>query len=547
MKSYNELLNSAKEKSEIVKKLKKEINELKTNEHKLEEKYKDISDQRKKKSLRLHDLCFQLHINYPFEDTYINIEQQVRNGIKFLFKQGKVKEVLSTINECRLLEKEMEDIQKQRSDLNLQIEDKKDQHKKNKEGSKIKYENGALILEKLDNQIHEISELQGKELDEEQLYLVHCTDLFPGDRRILSNNEGKKIIKVSSVIDDKVSVERKIISNRHTVHFTVNNKVGDAGGYGSWGDTKYIIIEPYLSHKRELVDNSAGADSFTDDSVSLSDKAIVMIREDAYRELTKKNKEMYNFVVYKENSTKSVQTLFKMMNIPIIKHDANSANHAWSKYAELEIAFDWRDYYMNWCFKDGQKEFFTAEEMSLLYLDKQPIIKRAITTETLRKVQNKLKLPEEMVRFIISYGIVPDGDKFRFLSYRETEQNLDNPDYYINAFNSVDKDAFIKGLMNHSVYTNNGNNEISNKMTVGELQFAKNMSTLKKLVRELKLGDKEVIKLKQDGIYLKTYDKDLIEYDEELLGNTETTLTEVLANYHILNKGNYDDNTEKTK
>ena len=93
---------------------------------------------------------------------------------------------------------------------------------------------------------------KGIKTDIENVYMVHLTDFFPKNHRILSTYDGNKISSkdkegneiVVSLNGNKKSVI--VPSHRHTVHFTLNTVVEQAkDGAGDWSDCPIAVIEPF--------------------------------------------------------------------------------------------------------------------------------------------------------------------------------------------------------------------------------------------------------------------------------------------------------------
>ena len=73
--------------------------------------------------------------------------------------------------------------------------------------------------------------------------MVHSTDFFPKDGKILTcydgNKTGKTLIEYKGVVK-----EVQVLIHRHTVHFTLNSMVQNvAGGFGAWNNQNFIIVE----------------------------------------------------------------------------------------------------------------------------------------------------------------------------------------------------------------------------------------------------------------------------------------------------------------
>ena len=126
---------------------------------------------------------------------------------------------------------------------------------------------------------------KGIKTDMENVYMVHLTNFFPKNHRILSTYDGNKIFSkdkegneiVVSLNGNKKSVI--VPSHRHTVHFTLNTVVEPTkDGAGDWSDCPIAVIEPFKNHQNQFLSYGSG-DSFTWGSVDLSDEAVIIINK----------------------------------------------------------------------------------------------------------------------------------------------------------------------------------------------------------------------------------------------------------------------------
>lgn len=151
-----------------------------------------------------------------------------------------------------------------------------------------------------------------------QIFLTHCTDFFPANHQILSNYDGNKRLPIEYTVDENIDatkesifVEKSSISPRETMHFTINGKVRNTGdGTGKWDQPKFIIIEPYTGHETEFISGPMHpGDNYTDHSVKLSHHATIMVRDDAYVDLTDEQKAGYNIIKYSGDVISQYQTI----------------------------------------------------------------------------------------------------------------------------------------------------------------------------------------------------------------------------------------------
>lgn len=97
---------------------------------------------------------------------------------------------------------------------------------------------------------------------DDDIYMVHCTNFFPKNHKILSTYDGNRIYS-KKITNGKVSKNCITRSHRHTVHFSLNSVVANTGdGRGSWDDVNMIVVEPYKYHKNEFLRALIGFDSY---------------------------------------------------------------------------------------------------------------------------------------------------------------------------------------------------------------------------------------------------------------------------------------------
>lgn len=156
--------------------------------------------------------------------------------------------------------------------------------------------------------------------------MVHSTDFFPKDGKILTcydgNKTGKTLIEYKGVVK-----EVQVLIHRHTVHFTLNSMVQNvAGGFGAWNNQNFIIVEPFASHKEQFK-NIYPSDSFTWGSVQLQ-KPYYLIREDAISQLPVPISELDgNIVLYRGDARCCLNNFLDMLGYPLMSGDANYAAH----------------------------------------------------------------------------------------------------------------------------------------------------------------------------------------------------------------------------
>lgn len=408
---------------------------------------------------------------------------------------------------------------------------------------------------------------------EDKVYLVHSTDFFPKNRIILSNADGRKLIpfqyQVDEMGDNDIFVEKTFASPRKTVHFSINSKVKNTSkGEGSWDNPKFIILEPYTSHKDEIVSGKIhNGDNYTNESVKLSDEAILMVREDVYSQLTEEQKQMYNIVKYSGNSDICVDNLLTSMGIPIVENYADDKTHFASKQYAQEYVLEKRSKAIKliknvYLAHHHDNYFFTAEDIAMLYYLGD--VSKETSDSAIKKINEEYNLDSEYIaNFILSNGIVRYNGGYSLLSVDEVEEHLNDPDYYIerikrSGLGLTELKEAIKNI-NIDLYKNNSLLEKKYKfddIAVANLQVLQNFDTIKHLKQQLEIDKDKVFILREDGLYLSDrierkidgFDIFIQDYttkndSEILLGKNGDTLREVKNKYEsIVNKKNSENN-----
>ncbi len=303
-------------------------------------------------------------------------------------------------------------------------------------------------------------------IPEEDRILVHCTNYFPNDGVIKTLYDGKK--EFTHPI--KVNGEEKEVDyrhHRHTAHFVSNGVVGNTGDGNIWENMKYIVFEPASFHKDQIV-NDSFSDMFTNGSVKLSDKAILMVEKDAYDKLTEEQKENYNIVLYTGNFRQAVQNLLVLGNQKLSLTDAQDVNHARSINLQMEVNLNYRDMCLNYV---NKYVFDGASRMNLTLEQLVEVINlfKENYTGYLQKcfTYNDKIVEDPLLTFIYGSGIVANGDgTFSVLSEEEVKKRYihDNSPVSTMEVNDVDfqeaigiKDTYEKTLMQNEIKQNEYN------------------------------------------------------------------------------------------
>ena len=238
--------------------------------------------------------------------------------------------------------------------------------------------------------------------------IVHSTDFFPRNHKILTNYEGKKECFEKKInYDGNIKVCRAL-HHRHTVHTTLNARVGDTGaGEGMWSDKKYMVLDLLKYHKDQYVSLCA-SDAFTYGSIQLSDDAIIMVREDEYEKLPKDEIDKYQIIRFSGNPEQCLKNFLILNGYEIFQTDSRAPVHAGTKYYLLEKTLDDRDFFINYL-KDNA------------YLSREPI-----------------QLSENDI--FSMYNIAKQNKSFPFINFsifnNFSEQNGISSDFLIFMFSS---------------------------------------------------------------------------------------------------------------
>ena len=179
-----------------------------------------------------------------------------------------------------------------------------------------------------------------EEFTSDQLVMVHKTDRFPQDDKILTNFDGKKTFnRYTRLI---YGVCTKAASCRQTSHYTLNNVV-QSHAYGNWSQSGICILEEFSQHQDEFACTVRG-DAYTRQSVELSSGAIKAVTPKVYETLTDEQKGQDNIVIVKAETTKdfdrAAYIIMAANNKPFLYGDSQTAVHAHSEDKKYESVWE---------------------------------------------------------------------------------------------------------------------------------------------------------------------------------------------------------------
>lgn len=267
---------------------------------------------------------------------------------------------------------------------------------------------------------------------DDDIYMVHCTNFFPKNHKILSTYDGNRIY--SKEITNGETVKNCITrSHRHTVHFSLNSVVANTGdGRGSWDDVNMIVVEPYKYHKNEFLSAGIGVDSFTYGSVNLSDEAIIFINKDDIKLIPEDEIEKWNIVACDRSIKGAVKNF---LGEKLEDYIASNAGHSKSIEYTLECVLSYRDLAINYI-KDNifnsisplnltKSEFFQIIDLYKIrsnefnFFDNLNVIDEYLEEESERK-----KYDDKIFKMIALSGFYLDEDGFVKIKNEEEIYNI---------------------------------------------------------------------------------------------------------------------------
>ena len=266
-------------------------------------------------------------------------------------------------------------------------------------------------------------------------FIVRVCNHFPKDRVVLCQYDANA--KYVYEIFYK-GVYREVHENlyRHTVHFVLNNVVeSTSDGFGVWKDPKFIIIEELEPHKEEFV--NLGSDSWTENNLTLSKNAIILVRKDCIDEIPKEVLNEYNIACYEGDYRTCTFKAFKALGIK--RNDSyykNNAGHYNSIWHSIEKHFRDRDelinYIMNNTYSDKKTISFSIEDIYNIYTmyNYKEYIKGTgypsgfFGKSVAENIAKKYNIPLSFMSFYINFGIYEKNGNYYIKTYDDFYQNF---------------------------------------------------------------------------------------------------------------------------
>ena len=257
------------------------------------------------------------------------------------------------------------------------------------------------------------------------IMMVHVTNFFPQNHTILNNYEGNK---VGTQIIDYEGVPLNVPSrdHRHTVHFALNNVVHSTNdGAGTWGKEKYIVLEPFKYHTNDRICAMHEADSYIYGNINFGDEAILLVRKEAYEELSDEIKNKYNIVLFEGSAEENVEKILDQFGYPIFnnKDGKDTAGHRHSFEFAMECALNAKNLAINYMLNinwDGESKLkLSEEEIVALFNIISQSNKLSFSWKELSYLNRFIKygdddqknnLNEKALKFIISTGLFKNSD-----------------------------------------------------------------------------------------------------------------------------------------
>lgn len=377
---------------------------------------------------------------------------------KFLknFKLGKSYkndlEIQKIIKEKQKLEKELEENKNQQTIISNKEKSLQNQKETASEeiNKCIKEEDGRLVITDEDY-VEKFIDKPYEDIDIDEKVLVHSTSLFPKNHMLLTRYDSSNYM---DNYDRRYRGVEKIVKglyHRHTLHFTINNRVENTSkGEGKWDDKIYMVVNQ-LKPIKNKIEREDPSDSWTGESIKLSNEAVILVKLQEKDKLKNEDLNGYKICYYDGDPIKCLRNFLKINNYDVIKTDPNDPAHSVSLRNDQESLLLNRDLLINYM-KDNKyltKEIpiLSKEEMAILidlacsndicervsFSTKVKEIRKMIFPEKEKLERSEQKELDTLIGFIIKMGVHKTEDgKYTFASDEkvyETLEKLENTKY----------------------------------------------------------------------------------------------------------------------
>ena len=136
--------------------------------------------------------------------------------------------------------------------------------------------------------------------------MVHATNYFPKNHTIkTSKDSGVMYEKYYALIPvDGEDKKGYAYSHRNSIHFALNGLVSHVTGGNQWDQMGIIIIEP-MKEQIESIRCIRPEDTWTNASIKLSERAIILLSEDEYEKFNQEflnSNTKYNIIKFSNGS-----------------------------------------------------------------------------------------------------------------------------------------------------------------------------------------------------------------------------------------------------
>lgn len=210
-------------------------------------------------------------------------------------------------------------------------------------------ENGQVVFDLKDVKNIALQKIDSESLTKEDRVLIHKTNFFPKDNKILTSFDGKKIETENANLSNvyMFSFKCSVASCRHTSHYTLNHGVS-SHPFGNWDSCNVVVLEDFANHENEFVEIEA-TDSYTRNSLNLSDQSLKLISREYYDILTDSEKQSTNIVILDNINSemqgkdvdKAISVMLQACGKPSINPPLhNSSSHSLSNDNKYEAVWE---------------------------------------------------------------------------------------------------------------------------------------------------------------------------------------------------------------
>lgn len=472
---------------EIIKQINKKNENDKTKEKikEIEEVIKDLNNKKMAKEGTLHDLEKDLLALKGIKNFIFNGKETRKKRKDILEEQENIKKEIDKLNQ------NISDSEKQLFGLKSQIESFN--NLEDDKNTCLKVDDGVLLVD--DSEEKEIIPIAN-----EKDVIIHCTNFFPKEKTIISSYDGN--LRINDNYEYKgVTKEMSIPSQRQTVHFT-RNSIVQSHLYGNWDEIKYVIIEPFETHKDQFANKESTSDSWIRGSVKLGNNPIILIKEDEYEKVPKEELNGFTVIKFRGDKEKCAKKIMRLLGINPIDL-ISTPTHSNSLDHRIEQTLFNRAKYINFFNNntwDGKTPIsFSLEELFKIYDISN--YENSFNGSCINWFNNS---PDKFNNFLVTFGFIKDGDKYTIKSAEQFQKEMieidrkinenpkENEQIIMNYYDSnKDKDPDITKKLEEHVNKENSksitNVEIDSSLTTKELFKFGNEDIARTIINNIEL------------------------------------------------------------